>query len=221
MPIPSSVPPRRRTWRRLAGALALAAATVVPAAALAPPASAHDQLVSTSPTDGATVKAPSAVSVTFSEPVLNVKGANRIVVTGPLGGVAGTFAVKGAVMRLSFAAPLPAGAYRVEWRAASDDGHPVSGRFAFTAVAAATTPPVSTATAAGSATATPSTTTASAAAPTSSGSPTSPATEQTSSSSSWGPWLIGALVLAALVAVGLIVAARRSVGRDPDGSEAP
>ena len=32
----------------------------------------------------------------------------------------------------------PAGRYSVEWRVTSDDGHPVSGRFAFTAEGAAT-----------------------------------------------------------------------------------
>lgn len=196
--------------RLLAGA-ALALGAVVPAVALAAPASAHDQVVSTTPADGAVVGAPTKVSVTFSEPVLDVAGANRIVVTGPAGQLNGDLSVKGKVISLAFAAPLPGGAYRAQWRAASDDGHPVSGTFAFTVRAAATTtPPVSTATAAGSpttsASATASTTTT---APAPTQATSSPATESTSSNDSWAPWLLGALVLAAIACVAVIASAKR------------
>ncbi|MGN6303037.1 MAG: copper resistance CopC family protein [Angustibacter sp.] len=199
---------------RLLSAAAIALAAVVPAVALAPPASAHDQVVSTSPADGAVAAAPTKVSVTFSEPVLKVAGANRIVVTGPAGPLNGDLTVSGTVITLTFAGPLPGGSYRAQWRAASDDGHPVSGTFAFSVRAAATTtPPMSTATAAGTPTVTASATPDGA---TTTPATSAPATQPTSSGSGWAPWLLGALVLAALVATALIVSAKRRVRRDDE-----
>jgi methionine-rich copper-binding protein CopC len=190
--------------------------------ARAPPASAHDQVVSTSPADGSSVSAPTRVSVTFSEKVLAVEGANRIVVTGPLGPVQGELTARDRVVQLTFAAALPPGPYRVQWRAASSDGHPVSGAFGFSVRAAASTP-VSTATAAGPTSASPAST-----APTVVATPTStatasssPRTQPTSSGGGWGPWLLGALVVAALAATGLIWSARRQAAREQapdDGS---
>ncbi len=196
---------------RLLAAATLALAAAVPAVAVAPPASAHDQVVSTSPADGASVAALTKVSVSFSEPVLDVASANRIVVTGPDGAVSGDLTTADKVITYTFAAPLPAGAYRVQWRAASSDGHPVSGTFSFTVKAAATTPPMSTATAAGTPTASASAT----ATPLAATQATStPAAQPTSSGSSWGLWLLGALVLAALAATALIVSAKRRAGHD-------
>ena len=198
---------------RLLAAATLALAAVVPAVSLAPPASAHDQVVSTSPADGASVAALTKVSVSFSEPVLDVASANRIVVTGPDGAVSGELTTADKVITYTFASPLPGGAYRVQWRAASSDGHPVSGTFSFTVKAAATTPPMSTATAAGTPTASASVTaTPLATTPATTQATTAPADQPASSSSSWGPWLLGALVLAALAATALIVSAKRRAG---------
>ncbi|WP_426565769.1 copper resistance CopC family protein [Angustibacter sp. McL0619] len=117
--------------------LALAAATAVtlgPASA----ASAHDQLASTVPAAGSQVSAPTSVTLTFGEDVLAAGNGNRIVVTGPDGPVPGALSVRGAVVATTFAQPLPPARYLVAWRVASDDGHPVSGTFRFTALAGAT-----------------------------------------------------------------------------------
>ncbi len=205
-----------RLRRRLGAVVVALAALTVPYLALAPAASAHDQVVSTSPSDGAVVGPPSSVSVTFSEPVLDVEGANRIIVTGPAGALTGDLTAQGKVVKITFASPLPAGAYTVQWRAASADGHPVSGTFSFRVRGAAvqSSTPVSTATAAAS-TATPAATTP-AATPTA---VASPATTPTSNDTAWGPWLIGALVVAALAATALIWSARRRVARD--GADGP
>lgn len=197
----------------LAGVLALAA--LGPAVALAPPAAAHDQVVSTTPADGASVAAPTAVSVTFSEPVLAVATANRVVVTGPDGPVDGDLSTHGAVVTLTFSSPLAGGRYRVQWRAASGDGHPVSGAFAFTVNGgSATTSAVSAASSASSA------------APGSAASPAasaaaSPTSTAAGSGTAWEPWLLGALVVAALAATALIVAAKRGRGDDPTEAGAP
>lgn len=225
MPTVPSCSPQPRRARRLLAVLTLAvAAVVVPGVALAPPASAHDQVVSTSPADGSAVAGPTRVAVTFSENVLAVEGANRIVVTGPAGDLTGDVVARGKVVEITFAAPLPGGSYRVRWRAASADGHPVSGSFTFTVrAAAATATPLSTATAAGPTSASPTP-----AAPTVGSTPTptatltsSPRTQETGRDGGWGPWLLGALVVAALAASGLIWSARRQVAREratDDGS---
>jgi hypothetical protein len=63
-------------------------------------------------------------------------------VTGPNGSVTdGKATIKGAVVTQPLDAGLPSGAYKVQWRVASKDGHPISGASSFTVAAAAATPP--------------------------------------------------------------------------------
>ncbi len=106
-------------------------------ALVAGPAYAHDELRSSTPADGATVAtAPSQVVLTFEEPPVAL-GA-QVVVTGPDGAVStGSPRLDGDDVVADVQPGAPAGRYRVEWRVTSDDGHPVSGSFAFTAQAAA------------------------------------------------------------------------------------
>ena len=126
--------PARHRLRALLAAPALAVGLVVAAAA---PASAHDELVATVPADGASVPAPRDVVLRFSEPLL--PEFNQVVLTGPDGrDVAADVEVDGATVTGRLPTDLVAGAYRVAWRASSGDGHPVSGRFGFTVVAAPT-----------------------------------------------------------------------------------
>jgi methionine-rich copper-binding protein CopC len=123
-------PSRLRTTAAALGAglvLALAAA----------PAYAHDELRSSNPADGSTLATPPAqVVLTFEEPPVEL-GA-QVVVTGPDGPVSsGTPRLAGDDVVADVQPQAPAGRYTVEWRVTSDDGHPVSGTFAFTAQAAA------------------------------------------------------------------------------------
>jgi copper resistance protein C len=83
----------------------------------------------------------------------------------------------------------PAGAYTVDWRVTSADGHPISGSFTFTAEAAAARVP----------------STAPSLAPQPSPAPTAP-TAPTARGSS-GLWLVAAAIL--VVASGLIAIGRR------------
>jgi len=114
-----------------AGALAAGAVLLV---APAGPASAHNQLEATVPADGAVVDAPPAsVVLTFDQPVLAL--GTQVVVLGPDGAPVSTgdpVLVDDDVTQ-DLGGELPAGAYRVEWRATSADGHPVSGELGFTA----------------------------------------------------------------------------------------
>ncbi len=124
-------------------ALALLVATVTTAGlATAGPASAHDELASSTPRDAATVTAPGEVVLRFAEPVLTI--GLVVTVTGPGGAAgAGRPVVAGQTVTQALRSPAPPGRYTTVWRAVSSDSHPVSGTFTFTvaAPAAVTTAP--------------------------------------------------------------------------------
>lgn len=114
------------------GLLALTLVALTPAGA-----SAHAMLHSSDPADGATLPAsPRALNLAFSEEcrvtalrLLDESGREHQVRRE--GGRAASSRAAALV-----AAPLPSGAYRLEWRAMGDDGHVMSGTVKF-AVAAA------------------------------------------------------------------------------------
>jgi methionine-rich copper-binding protein CopC len=130
----------------------LAAAALLVGAATA--AQAHNILVGTSPVDGSTAKVvPAQVVLTFNEPAMAV--GTEIIVTGPAGKVqSGAAVLVNNTVTERLQPGSPAGQYTVVWRVTSTDGHPVSGRFSFTATspspgqhataAAATNSPTST-----------------------------------------------------------------------------
>jgi copper transport protein len=102
------------------------------------PASAHAQLISTDPGQGAVVAtAPATVSLTFSESV--VIAADGVRVFGPDGSrvdtghaaARGTASIVGVGLRGSRQPGGAQGTYTVSWRAISADSHPVSGAFTF------------------------------------------------------------------------------------------
>jgi copper transport protein len=114
-----------RRGRRCA---ALGVAVVLAALALAPAAGAHAVLQWSRPAAAARLAAaPARVSLTFSEPVLLLRGADLALVDArgrtlaaarrPAGGGAT------ATLSLSVGRRLPAGAYGVRYRVLSDDGH--------------------------------------------------------------------------------------------------
>lgn len=108
---------------------ALVAAGVLGAATAA---SAHDQLISTSPADGEVVTlAPSTLTLEFSDEVMDLSTA--VVLTPPGGTTQDLVAtVEGATVTAALPADLPSGAYAVAWRVVSADGHPIEGTFAYT-----------------------------------------------------------------------------------------
>jgi copper resistance protein C len=192
----------------------LATATLVLVAA--PAASAHDSLVSSSPSDGQTVPAvPDHIVLTMNEAPVSV--GTRVVVQGPDGEVqqGSPKLVKNSVEQ-ALVAGSPAGRYTVVWRVTSRDGHPVSGTFSFTASAAGTATSGSvTPTSSGSEsmTTTPSPGTTSA---TTAGQGASPVSGPTSGAStggsgqtgtSWALWL--AIAILAVAGVGATTVRRR------------
>ncbi|MEN5076154.1 copper resistance CopC family protein [Isoptericola cucumis] len=109
----------------------------VAAAALAAPASAHNVVVDTTPGTGSTVaEAPSEVSVTFDDVVLELgaDGSSTVVqVTGEDGREHATGCPTMADRTVSVPVSLDdPGEYTVAWRIVSADGHPTSGEFSFT-----------------------------------------------------------------------------------------
>ncbi|MBF0688361.1 MAG: copper resistance protein CopC [Cellulomonas sp.] len=130
------VPTVRARVARRSGALA--ALVLLVAVLAAPPAAAHNSLRATDPADGSTVEtAPAQVTLTFDQPAMEL--GTQVVVTGPDGAVVSDGPVQ--LVDVSVVQPLvatlPAGAYTVDWRVTSADGHPLTGSLAFTAIAAA------------------------------------------------------------------------------------
>lgn len=103
---------------------------------------AHAQLVETVPADNAEVAAsPARVELHFDQTLLTRGSAAKLVMTG-MPGMSGhapmAMAVTvsagddGKTMLVVPRQPLPAGTYRVDWRAASQDDHAVTGALHFT-----------------------------------------------------------------------------------------
>lgn len=121
--------------RRSAVGLALAAVAVF---ASAVPASAHDQLVSSTPGDGEQLaSAPSTVSMTFSGELLvldsELTGAVVLVVDeSGTDWVSGPVTVAGNTVTAPVDPEMPVAGYQVRWQVVSEDGHPISGVIPFT-----------------------------------------------------------------------------------------
>nr|WP_246256153.1 copper resistance CopC family protein [Isoptericola halotolerans] len=116
---------------------------------VAPPASAHNYVVSTDPAeDEDATTAVEEVSVTFNDVVLDLgRDATTVDVTGPDGRHHAVACPELSDETVSVPVELGGpGEYRVAWRIVSADGHPVSGDFTFTY-----TPPSGTDEAAGAA----------------------------------------------------------------------
>ena len=100
---------------------------------IATSANAHADVVSTSPVDGSDVDvAPAQISITFSEPVLEVGTA---IVLNQADGTeipVGPLMLDGSTISVAPPADLAAGEYKVTWRASADDGHVLTGEFGFT-----------------------------------------------------------------------------------------
>ncbi|MFB4353940.1 copper resistance protein CopC [Microbacterium sp. LS_15] len=122
-------------FRRYAAGLMLGAVAVV---ATAVPASAHDQLISSTPGAGEQLAvAPTAISMTFSGELLvldeSTTGAVVLVVDGEgTEWATGAVTVSGSTVTAELKPDLPVAGYQVRWQVVSEDGHPISGVIPFT-----------------------------------------------------------------------------------------
>jgi methionine-rich copper-binding protein CopC len=126
--------------RRLVRVITVFAAVLTFAALLlvAGPASAHDQLLSSDPKDGATLdEHPASISLTFSSAPLDT--GIEVVLVGPDGVTAQgeDIQVDDKVVTAQLADDLPAGRYDVAWHVVSSDGHPIDGELSYEVEAAA------------------------------------------------------------------------------------
>lgn len=99
------------------------------------PAAAHDELVSTNPTDGATLtEAPASLELTYSGDIMEVDGANQVRVTNAAGESVtdGAPNIDGKVVTQDLATAAADDTYTVTWRVVSSDGHPIQGTFTYT-----------------------------------------------------------------------------------------
>lgn len=128
--------------RLLARLVVLVLLTLAAGVGLAGPASAHNVLTSSDPTDGSTLQtAPTTVRLTFDQPVQDFEPV--VTVIGPDGQryEAGAPQVDSTVVTADVN-PLPAaGAYTIAYRVVSADGHPVQGEIKFELAEAAIAPP--------------------------------------------------------------------------------
>lgn len=105
---------------------------------LAGPASAHTELESSSPAEGATlVAAPTEVRLTFGEPVTLPPEAVKVTGRDGTAWKVGTPAVAGAVVTAPVTPSGPAQAYTLTWKVIADDGDNLTGTVHFTLAAAA------------------------------------------------------------------------------------
>ncbi|MFI8320359.1 MULTISPECIES: copper resistance CopC family protein [Streptomyces] len=108
----------------------------------APAASAHTDLTSSTPADGATLDAlPASIGLTFSDDMSQEYA--KVALTAPDGTPAGAGEprVDGKSASLAVKPGLPSGKYTVGYRVVSADGHPVSGSYSFTVREAAPAAP--------------------------------------------------------------------------------
>lgn len=96
-------------------------------------ASAHAKLVSANPAPNATVTAPGAISLKFSEKLEpKFSGFEVTTAAGAAVPVRTRIAKDSLAIDGALAAPLAAGGYKVTWHAVTADAHRVTGDYSFT-----------------------------------------------------------------------------------------
>lgn len=101
-------------------------------------ASAHDYLISSTPSNKSVVTdAVTSVSLTFNDVIIDLSGAggqNLVYVTGPAGATSHFETGCASVLGRTISAPVAlgdAGIYTLAWRIVSSDGHPVTSSITF------------------------------------------------------------------------------------------
>ena len=126
-------PTTSRTPTRTAGAVLAAVLLAVAAAVgVASPAQAHDQIISTSPSeDGHVDTAPAEVSMVYTDSLIEVGAVVLVMDDDEKDWADGPVALDGPNATQAIKAGMPDGVYQVRWRVVSSDGHPISGVYDF------------------------------------------------------------------------------------------
>lgn len=113
---------------------------VLSALALSAPVLAHTKLVSATPAANATVAKTTKITLVFNEKVMSQFAGATVTMTGMPGmadhapmkmAATSAMAKDGKTMTITLARPLPAGTYKVDWRAAGSDMHKMNGSYSF------------------------------------------------------------------------------------------
>jgi methionine-rich copper-binding protein CopC len=102
-------------------------------------AQAHPKLLSSTPAEGADGATPGNIELHFSENLMTQLSGAKLVMTEMPGMAHSPMPMKAKVsggtdpktMVITPLSPLPAGTYKVEWRAVSSDTHPITGNVTF------------------------------------------------------------------------------------------
>lgn len=116
--------------RRIVAGIVVAFAAVL---AVAAPASAHDELLSSTPETGQRLtEAPTQVTLTFSADVLDTGAAVIVADAAGHDWAAAEPVLDGPTVTVDLQPDMPAAGYEVRWRVVSSDGHPIAGTVSFT-----------------------------------------------------------------------------------------
>lgn len=126
-------PTTSRTLTRTAGAVFAAVLLAIAAAvAVATPVQAHDQIISTSPSeDGHVDTAPAEVSMVYTDSLIEVGAVVLVMDDTDKDWADGPVALDGPNATQAIKPGMPDGIYQVRWRVVSSDGHPISGVYDF------------------------------------------------------------------------------------------
>lgn len=102
-------------------------------------AQAHPKLLSSVPAEGADGASPNTIELHFSENLMTQFSGAKLVMTEMPGMAHSPMPMKAKVtggsdpktMVITPVSPLPAGTYKVDWRAVSSDTHPITGNVTF------------------------------------------------------------------------------------------
>jgi len=137
-----------RTLTRTAGAVFAAVLLAVAAAVgAAAPAQAHDQIISTSPSEDSHVDtAPAEVSMVYTDSLIEVGAVVLVMDDTDKDWADGPVALDGPNATQAIKPGMQDGIYQVRWRVVSSDGHPISGVYDFAVGTATLTTDTSTST---------------------------------------------------------------------------
>ena len=126
-------PTTSRTITRTAGAVFAAVLLAIGAAVgVATPVQAHDQIISTSPSeDGHVDTAPAEVSMVYTDSLIEVGAVVLVMDDTDKDWADGPVALDGPNATQAIKPGIPDGIYQVRWRVVSSDGHPISGVYDF------------------------------------------------------------------------------------------
>lgn len=118
------------------------ASALLTSLAVASPALAHPTLLSSQPAANATVSKPTRIALAFNEKLVPQMSGLSVMMTGMPGmanhapmkmsGFKTSVSPDGKTLIATFARPLPAGTYQVQWHVVSADTHRIEGKVAFT-----------------------------------------------------------------------------------------